>query len=275
MDADFARRVADATSDGTGLAVATVVKVQGSSPGKVGFKMLVYRDLTVFGSVGGGEMERRAIAAAQKSATEGAFVAHFEMMGARDEASGTGMICGGSADVLIEPVQQRDKLYIFGGGHVGMALSRLAKTVGFHVIVYDNRDEWANKDKHPEADEIICAPYGEAKARVRTGPSVYLVVVTHGHINDEEVLRAFVDSEHAYLGVIGSKAKARKILTQLRDQGIAEQVLTNVHLPIGLDLGGDTAAEIAVCIVAQLMAIRAGKTSIRFSLNPLREEASQ
>lgn len=273
MDAEFARRVADATSDGSGLAVATVIRVQGSSPGKVGFKMLVYRDLTVFGSVGGGEIERRTIAAAQKSVTEGTFVARFEMMGTKDETSGTGMICGGSAEVLIEPVQRANTLYIFGGGHVGMALSSLAKTVGFRVVVYDNRPEWANKEKHPEADEIICAPYDEAKARVQPNAAAYLVVVTHGHVNDEEVLRAFLASEHAYLGVIGSKAKARKILDQLRDEGIGDQVLKNVHLPIGLDLGGDTAAEIAVCIVAQLMAIRAGKTSVRFSLNPLREEA--
>jgi xanthine dehydrogenase accessory factor len=268
MDAGFLKKVTEAVENGSAVALCTVVKNEGSAPGKPGFAMLVRRDGSIEGTVGGGEIEKLVLEDAL-SGDAGPRLRRFEMRGRPEAKNGTHMVCGGAAEVFIEPLGTRHTLVIFGGGHCGMALSRMAAMAGFRVVVYDERAEWANREKHPDASETICAPYSEAADRVAFGKTAYIVIMTHGHAHDEVVLRACLGKEHAYLGLIGSRAKVKRFFDALRAEGRADEELSRVFAPIGLDIGSDTPAEIAVSILAQIIAVRAGVTAVEFSQNPL------
>ncbi len=261
MDSELARRLSEAIEAGTGLGLATVVSAQGSTPGRVGFKMLVYRDGTSFGTVGGGELEKRVLDTVRAGLAEPS-IARFVMSGDPRVPDGTHMICGGVAEVFLEPLGLSDELYVFGGGHVGGALVRVGRLGGFRVIVYDNRPEFASRERHLEANEVISAPYEELGEHVRFGPRTFIAIMTHGHRHDEIVLRACLGRERAYLGCIGSKAKAHKMLARLRDTGVDDDQLHRIDMPIGLDIGSQAAGEIAISIIAQIMAVRRGHDTL-------------
>jgi xanthine dehydrogenase accessory factor len=267
MDIQFARKLADAADNNTARCVATVIAAEGSSPGKPGFKILVYADGTIFGTVGGGEAEQRVIAAALSNA-EGVRTMRFELKGQPDQQDGTKMICGGAMEVLLEPVGTASQLYILGGGHCGGTLSAMAAQCGFAVTVIDDRPEWASKDKHPAA-RVICAPYLQAARHIRFSDDAYIVIMTHGHENDELLLRDFVSRQHRYLGLIASKRKVGLFFERLEKDGVKREQLARLYTPIGFDIGSETPAEIAISIVAQLIAVRSGKTMVSFNSNPL------
>lgn len=268
MDAAFLRKVTEAVENGTAAVLCTVVKNEGSAPGKPGFAMLVRRDGSIEGTVGGGEIEKLVIEDALSGPAEPR-MRRFEMRGKPEAKNGTHMVCGGAAEVFIEPLGTPHTLVIFGGGHCGMALSRMAAAAGFRVVLYDERSEWANREKHPDASETICAPYAEAAVRVKFSTTTFVVIMTHGHAHDEMVLRACMGKEHAYLGFIGSKAKVKRFFDALLAEGHTKDGLSRIFAPIGLTIGSDTPAEIAVSILAQLIAVRAGVTAVSFSSNPL------
>jgi xanthine dehydrogenase accessory factor len=268
MDSQFARKLADAVDSNTARCVATVISAEGSSPGKPGFKMLVYADGSIFGTVGGGEAEQRVIAAAMTNA-EGVRTMRFELKGQPDAKDGSRMICGGAMEILLEPVGKTHQLYILGGGHCGIALSHLAKLSGFHVTVIDDRPEWAAKDKHPDADKIVLSAYSEAVKHITFSDQAYIVIMTHGHDADELLLRDFVVRQYKYLGLIASKRKVGLFFERMEKDGISKGRLARLYTPIGFDIGSETPAEIAVSIAAQLIAVRNGKSEIKFNANPL------
>jgi xanthine dehydrogenase accessory factor len=136
----------------------------------------------------------------------------------------------------------------------------VAKIAGFEVVVLDDRVKYANRERFPEADEVMAGPIPELASRLPGGDNTYVVIVTRGHKEDEEALRAFISKESAYIGLIGSVTKIEKIVKRLERDGIPKERLTQVHSPMGLDLGGSSPGEIAVSIVSELLAVRYQRT---------------
>ncbi len=159
--------------------------------------------------------------------------------------------------LFVEPLEPDAVLYLFGGGHVSTFVAPLAKLVGFHVVVIDDRREFADAERFPHADEIICCPFTEVFEKIRVTSASYVTIITRGHIHDRDVLRAALRTPAGYVGMIGSRRKRDLIYQSLSQEGISAEMLDRVHSPIGLDIGAETPEEIAVSIVAELIRIRA------------------
>jgi len=252
------REVDDALARGEAVALVTILKTQGSTPQKAGAKMVVGRDGRLRGTVGGGCVESeiflRARQAIEKRKCE---ILDYDY-NADDEENG--LICGGRITVFIEPVHPAPRIYVVGAGHIAMPLSRIAKLAGFEVAVLDDRIKYANRDRFPDADFVEAGPIPEIASKFTYGDNAYVVIVTRGHTSDEEALRTFIERPTAYLGLIGSVTKAEKILKRLELDGVSRDRLERVHSPMGLDLGGQSPGEIAVSIVAELVAVRYGRS---------------
>jgi xanthine dehydrogenase accessory factor len=180
-------------------------------------------------------------------------------------------------DVHVDPLSPAPRLYVIGAGHVGWHLARAAAETDFHVHVVDDREKFANRDRFPAAKEIVVEPIAEWLHRAEIPPSAYVVVVTRGHTHDLDAMRALAARDLKYLGLIGSRAKVARIGDALLAEGMPAECLQRVHAPIGLAIGAVTPAEIAVSILAELIAIRRGADTSRLSLATarLRPERSQ
>src|SRR5262249_49643404 len=201
---------------------------------------------------------------------------HYELDD--DFAQETGLICGGQMDVYIEPIEPSPELYIIGAGHVGFHLARGAHEVGFTVHVVDDREKFANADRFPTAAEIVVDDIPAWIARAQLPPHAYAVIVTRGHTNDLEALRALAPRDLRYLGLIGSRAKVARIYDELSKGDISAEALDRVHAPHGLDIGAATPQEIAVSILAELIAVKHGKehpTSMRWTPPQLAHASSK
>lgn len=165
---------------------------------------------------------------------------------------------GHQYELFVEPVLSDPKLYIFGGGHVSLELVPLADRVGFKVVVIDDREEYADPDHFPEADQVYQFPFEGVINRFAVSESSYLVIVTHGHKHDKTVLEQALKTSAKYIGMIGSRRKIKIIYDKLLEEGYSAKDLERVYSPIGLDIGAETPQEIAVSIVAELIRIRAG-----------------
>jgi xanthine dehydrogenase accessory factor len=218
--------------------------------------MLVYADGRTVGTIGGGCYENDAFGKAREAIASGrpAFL-HYELND--DFAQENGLICGGRMDVHIDPLTPTPRLYIVGAGHVGWHLGRIAGDAGFRVHVVDDREKFANSERFPGA-EVVVEPIPEWLHRADIPPSAYVVVVTRGHQHDLEAMRALTARDLAYLGLIGSRAKVARIHDALVAEGMPAECLDRVHAPIGLQIGAVTPAEIAVSILAELIAVRRG-----------------
>jgi len=168
----------------------------------------------------------------------------------------TGLVCGGTLDIFIEPVLPPALLYIFGAGHVALNLYKTAKSAGFDVSVIDDRESYANRERFPEAKEVVAEDFDKAMARLNPPESSFIVIVTRGHRDDMRVLRWAVQTSARYIGMIGSKRKTITIFRELVKEGLAENLFERVHAPVGLDIGAITPEEIAVAITAELIAVR-------------------
>ncbi|MCR4428344.1 MAG: XdhC/CoxI family protein [Caldiserica bacterium] len=241
-------------------ALAIVVNTSSSSPGRVNFKMLVYPDGQILGTVGGGVMEKQVMEEALKCISDkrSRFL-HFSLR--EDEMEGLGVLCGGEADVYIEPVGAPPFLYIFGGGHVGFALYQVASLLEFRIIIVDDRPAFASPERFPRAHRIIQKDFEEALREINFYPSDFAVIVTRGHAHDQLVLREILKKERipGYIGMIGSRAKNARVFQNLEKEGIPRELLTRVFAPIGLDIGGEKPEEIAISILAEIIAFRHGK----------------
>lgn len=234
--------------------LATVVAARGSTPRKQGAKMIVQADGRITGTIGGGTLENQVIQAAlERMDGKEAGMLHFEMT--NEDASQEGMMCGGSVEVFIEPLAPLPVLYVFGGGHISLSLARLAKLVDFRLVVIDDRPEFANKERFPDADETIAGDFTTLLPQLTVNGSSYIVIVTRGHQNDAQILEWAARTEAAYVGMIGSKKKIRTIFEHLKTRGITEEQLSRVHSPIGLPIGAETPEEIAVSIMAEIIQV--------------------
>src|SRR5581483_9606113 len=260
MNREVFAAVSDALDKGEPAALVTIVSTTGSTPQRVGAKMLVYADGRIVGTIGGGCYENDAFWKAREAITNRKpLLLHYELDD--DFAQETGLICGGQMDVYIEPIEPSPELYIIGAGHVGFHLARLAHDVGFRVHVVDDREKFANSERFPTAVEIVVDEISSWIERTPLPPHAYAVVVTRGHTNDLDAMRTLVPRELRYLGLIGSRAKVARIYDALTTESIEPEQLTRVHAPIGLDIGAVTPQEIAVSILAELIAVKHGKTT--------------
>jgi xanthine dehydrogenase accessory factor len=238
------------------VALVTVVRSQGSTPQRAGAKMLVWADGRTVGTIGGGCYENDAFWKARDAiATGKPALLHYELND--DFAQENGLICGGRMDVHIDPLVPSPRLFIIGAGHVGHHLARVAADVGFRIHVVDDREKFASADRFPGA-EVVVEPIPEWLHRAELPASAYVVVVTRGHQHDLEAMRALAARDLKYLGLIGSRAKVTRIYDALLAEGMPPECLQRVHAPIGLDIGAVTPAEIAISILAELIAVARG-----------------
>jgi xanthine dehydrogenase accessory factor len=239
---------------GQRAALATIVHTNGSIPSYESSRMLVREDGSIGGTIGGGCVEAEVWAAAKE-------VMHKEsprkmVFNLNNEAGfDSGLICGGTLEVFVEPILPQPIIYLFGGGHVSMALAKAASSAGFAVSVVDDRESFANRERFPMAQEIHTS-YEDAFARIQPNAASYLIIVTRGHKDDMRVLAWAVRTEARYIGMIGSKRKVLSVYKALEADGYKPEEFERVYAPMGLEIGALSPEEIAVSIVAELIAIR-------------------
>ena len=249
---DLYEEIVRIKSEGKRGVLATIVRVQGSAPREVGAKMLVYEDGSILETIGGGRLEAAVIKEALDVLAAGEpRMVHHDLTG--PGASDVGMICGGTLDVYLEPILSGAKVFLFGGGHVSLPVARLAKMVGFRVAVVDDRAQFANRERFPEAEEVVAEEFSAALKTLRTDRESYVVILTRGHGYDQDVLEWALGTQARYIGMIGSRKKIQIVFNNLKEKGMAAEKLAAVHSPIGLDIGALTPEEIAVSIVGEMI----------------------
>jgi xanthine dehydrogenase accessory factor len=255
---DVLAAAAEAAASGGRAALVTIVRATGSTPQRVGAKMLVYEDGRTIGTIGGGCYEHDACLKARGLIESGRpALVHYDLND--DVASESGLVCGGQMDVFIEPIVPPADLYVVGAGHVGYHVARLGALVGFRVHVIDDREKFANRERFPDAAEVEVDAIDEWLARASLPRSAYAVIVTRGHRHDLDALRQLVGRDLRYVGLIGSRAKVARLFETLRREGVSEDGLRRVRAPIGLDIGAVSPEEIAIAIVAEIIAVKYGK----------------
>lgn len=243
---------------GAPCALCTIVKTAGSTPGKTTMKMLVRGDGTFLGTVGGGCLEAEVLEAALAAMRDELPRTLAFALNERDYPD-SGLLCGGRLEIFVEPIVE-PRLVLFGGGHVSAAIARVARGLGFHVTVADDRAEFADPKRHPEAHETRCASFDELARWVAPAEGQYLIACTRGHDQDGEVLRALFAAgcKPRYLGMIGSRAKKVQLFEKLAEAGVSAAFLAQVRTPMGLPIGARTHEEIAVSVAAELIQVRRG-----------------
>lgn len=251
--------------------IAEVVDTTGSTPRKKGAWLLMRANGTRYGTVGGGklefEVEKKALEAFK---TKESGIVHFSLT--PEEQGGIDMRCGGDADVKISYIDASnpgeftaeydidDIAYIFGGGHVGKAIEPILRYIGFKTVVLDDRSEYANRDRFPEASDVrVIGSYDTAFDGITTDEHSYIVIVTRGHAGDYDVVRKAITLPNAYVGMIGSRSKVAQSFKRLLEDGATQAQVNNIHSPIGLKIGAETPEEIAISVAAEIIAVRAGK----------------
>jgi xanthine dehydrogenase accessory factor len=234
--------------------LCTVTKSEGSTPRHVGSKMLVYPDGKFIGTVGGGDLENRVIKAALQTLEDGkAQTLSYTMA---DPTRGDPGVCGGQVEVFVEPIYPPPTLVVIGAGHVGKAVVHLAKWLGFRVVVSDDRTEFCNPESTPGADEYYPVEMGKLAGSMKITKQTYLVITSRGSGVDVVGLPALLESEAAYIGVIGSKRRWSVTVKALKEKGVKEELINKVHSPMGIELQAETPEEIAVSIMAEVLIVR-------------------
>ena len=230
------------------VVLATIVDVKGASPAKVGAQIVLLEDGTTAGTVGGGKLEFAILEDARRALTESLpRLSKYSLNEKGADAIGT--LCGGEVRVFIQPFLPPPQLIIVGGGHIGRPLKVMGEAAGFDVVIVDAEPGRANVP---------------GLASVHLTADSFIILITTDHVSDEAALRQVVHSPVRYIGMIGSRHKCETILRHLRTDGIDDDALKRVYAPIGLNLGGPTPEEIAVSILAEVIAVRrGGKAAIR------------
>lgn len=245
-------RVAALEASGEPFVLVTVVEVSGSTPRAPGARMIVHADGRTEGTIGGGRIEHEATALALEVLADGA-----PRTLERALTQELGMCCGGSMRLFLEPLGAAPPLLIFGAGHVGAALSRVATAAGFRVSVADEREALLHGGGVAEAGRRFDDLEDPA---LPFGPETFVVITTHDHALDQRLLERALRRPHRWVGVIGSRRKAELTRQRLEHRGFEPELVAKVRIPIGLAIGAETPEEIAISILAELIAARRGVT---------------
>jgi xanthine dehydrogenase accessory factor len=240
---------------GQKCAVATIVEVNGSIPSFESAKILVREDGSMIGTIGGGCVEAEVWNAARE-VIETEKPRHLTFTLGQDAAYDNGLICGGQLNVFVEAVIPQPRAIIFGAGHVSKSLSKIASIAGFETVVVDNREQFANKERFPEAAEVLAEEYEDVFPKLLVNSSSYIVIVTRGHRDDMRVLRWAVTTPARYIAMIGSKRKTIAVVKELEKEGFPREAFEKIFAPMGFEIGAITPEEIAVSVVAEMIAAR-------------------
>lgn len=262
----FAR---DLIEQGEDFVIAKVVDTKGSTPRKKGAVLMMKQDGTTIGTVGGGLLEAETEKLCRKTFETREKSHIYEFTLDEKQRGALDMGCGGDATVQIDYIDAENpgdfvkefKLastaYIFGGGHVAYALEPVLRHVDFRTVIIDDRDEYSNPERYPDAERtIVVDSFDNAFDEIETDEDSYIIIVTRGHRGDLQVLREAIKRDFAYLGMIGSKRKNKLLFDTLLEEGVPEEKLAAVHAPIGLSIGSETPEEIAISIVAEIIQVR-------------------
>lgn len=249
---DTMRKTLELIESGKNVATVTVVKTKGSTPREAGAMMAVLEDGTIYGTIGGGAFENHIIKLTVDALknNENKFIS-LELE--QDELK---MICGGEADVFINVHKSRPKLLIAGGGHVGYALYKIASNLNFDIVIFEDREELLIGDRFENAYELVTGRIDKELSNYNIDMDTYVVIATRGHEYDQSGLRAVVDSDARYIGVIGSKRKVSIMMNNLKEEGISDDKLSKVYSPIGIDIDDGSPEEIAISILSEILAIK-------------------
>lgn len=252
---DIYEEVVRLRREGRGGALATIINVRGSIPSFQSAKMLVRDDGSVLGTIGGGCVEAEVWQAAREVIdNERPQTLSFDLN--QNPKFDAGLVCGGTLEIYIEPVLPVPHLYLFGGGHVAVNVYKIARLAGFDVSVVDDREAYANRERFPEARGIYADDFDKSCAQLSPSEADYMVIATRGHRHDMRVLRWALQTPVRYLGMIGSERKWLAIAAEFEKEGVGREQLERVHSPVGVDIGAITPEEIAVSIVAEMIATR-------------------
>jgi xanthine dehydrogenase accessory factor len=240
---------------GQKCAIATIVQVRGSIPSYESAKLLVREDGSMIGTIGGGCVEAEVWNAARE-VIENEHPRHLSFNLGQEAAYDNGLICGGQLDVFVEPVLPVPGAFIFGAGHISKSLSKVATLAGFATTIVDNRENFANRERFPEAAEIYAEEYEEVFGKLAVNETSYVIVVTRGHRDDMRVLGWAISTNARYIAMIGSKRKVVNVIKELEREGIAPESFARVFAPMGLEIGAVSPEEIAVSVVAEMIAVR-------------------
>src|SRR5437867_957800 len=253
-------------AEGRNFALLTVTDSRAFTPRKAGAHMLVDEAGDAFGTIGGGAIEKEAIGHARSLLESGGHSTALK----RHLTQELGMCCGGEMTVFVEVIESAPRLFLFGAGHIARPLAALARGCGFRVTVVDERPEWANGERFPSADLRCQAPEDFVRALESTGRD-YAIVATHDHRLDQQLIEALLRRPLKFLGMIGSIPKQRKFALRLRARGFGDEEIARLHTPLGLPIAASTPEEIAVSVMAELVAIRRGAAAAAGWVPPARK----
>ena len=256
---EFYRKVLKAKKENKIYAVASVVQTEGNTPRKAGAKMLVLADGTTHGTVGGGIVEKQAIADCLIAMRSGKTMLKT-YSAVSQEVADKGLVCGNNMTIFIEPGEQLPYLYLCGCGHVAQAVLPLAKSMGYYVVAIDARDISGYEEALAPADELHILESFDKIGELDFVPGSAFIACSFSHKTDGDILNVILSKEPSYVGMLGGKPKIRALFTKLKENGYSEEVLKKIHAPIGLDIGGERPEEIAVSIMAEILAARYGGT---------------
>jgi xanthine dehydrogenase accessory factor len=253
--------LAEAAKTGETLALVTIIRTQGSMPRHAGARMLVRPDRTILGTVGGGAMEAQVIDEALAALQDGASRTRSYTLNSLE--AGDPGVCGGTAELFIEPIFSAPVLLVIGAGHVGQALADLGRWLGFRVILSDDRAELCNPSVVPGlADYVVCSP-ADLPDQMTITRQTCIAIVSRGVGLDLPLIPRLLDTPAAYIGVIGSQRRWAVTVSALIEQfGLTEQALSRIRAPIGLELQAETPKEIALSILSEIVMLRRGGTGL-------------
>ena len=245
---------------GERLVVATVVKTIGAAPCGVGSKVMVRMDGSIYGSMAGPHTDNKVLQEALNALHEGkSYVTHVHIDADQGEAVGS---CGATLEVFFEVLRSESRLIIAGAGYVAQALARMATNLDFRIVVVDDRRDLADPQSFGSGIQLTFGDVQQTIRELEPDESSWIVIVTRGHHLDKEALRAALETRAAYVGMIGSPNKVKRIFKDLRQEGFPAERLAQVHAPIGLDLGAETPDEIALSIAAEIVMLRKQGTGV-------------
>ncbi len=250
MDEFILQKALEAAQRGQSYAFATIIDstIKGT-PRKAGAKMIVLEDGSLWGTIGGGRNEKNAKFECLKAIeTKKPALVTYNYFGENQS------VCGGQIKVFIEPFTNKKHFIICGAGHIALPLSAMGKMLGFRVTIIDDRKEFANKKRFPHVDSIALGPHAERLKKIDINSDAYIMIVTQGNEYDFECLQVAIKTKADYIGVISSKAKRIKFFGRLKKQGVSPKNLEKIHAPAGLDIGAQTPEEIAISILAEIVA---------------------
>lgn len=254
MDTGLLNKINEEVQAGGFGVLCTVVKESGSTPCCCGASMWVRPDGSIEGTIGGGLVEFEVIKEAQQLMKCGGDTKLYH----KDLTEKEGMACGGSADIYMETIGRTDELVIFGAGHVGKALAELGAFAGFRVTVWDERPEFANDENIPWARNIACPIDKIYENGISLHERSYVVIMTRGHMLDSEAVAITDGKPGAYYGMIGSRSKIATVRKMLLERGVSEKHIDRIFKPIGLPIKARTPNEIAVSVMAEIIAVKYG-----------------